>query len=209
MDPINSMAQDCLSNCALPVLRAKNHLFTRPGTAVVWAALIGSFILFAARASEPSSDKQTKSKFLINFAQFTDWPATAFGNDNEPLIIGILGTDPFGKSLDKLADDEVLRGRHVQVLRFRKVQEIRICHILYISESEERRLDRIVQALKEKPVLTVSEIEDAVTHGVIIQMRAENKKIRLSINLESAKAAHLTLKSKLLRLGQIVEPAKK
>jgi len=176
---------------------------------VVWAALIGSFILFAARASEPSSDKQTKSKFLINFAQFTDWPATAFGNDNEPLIIGILGTDPFGKSLDKLADDEVLRGRHVQVLRFRKVQEIRICHILYISESEERRLDRIVQALKEKPVLTVSEIEDAVTHGVIIQMRAENKKIRLSINLESAKAAHLTLKSKLLRLGQIVEPAKK
>jgi len=78
---------------------------------------------------------------------------------------------------------------------------------LYISKSEAPRLDRILRGLKEKLVLTVSEIENSAKRGVMIEMKSENGKIHLAINLESAKAAHLTLKSKLLRLGEIVEPA--
>jgi hypothetical protein len=163
----------------------------------------------AAPAGESSADAENKSKFLLNFAEFTDWPETAFANEQTPLTIAILGHDPFGKDLDKLAENDVLKGRSVVVRRHRKVEEIKTCHILYVSESEKSRMDRILRALKGKPVLTVSEIENAAVRGVMIQMKTENDKIRLAINLESSKAAHLTLKSKLLRLGEIVEPTKK
>lgn len=174
----------------------------------IW--LIAGFTITAEAATNDSSrDYQAKSRFLINFAQFTEWPPAAFPDEKAPLIIGLLGADPFGQSLDKLVENELVRGHRLHVLRYRRVEEIKSCHILYIAESEESRLDDIVRSLKEKPVLTVSEIENSVMRGVIIRMRTENKKVCLAINLESAKAANLVLKSKLLRLGQIVQPEKK
>jgi hypothetical protein len=176
---------------------------------VVLAILVAFAVIATAEAGELSQDRQTKAGFLINFAEFTEWPETAFANEKEPLNIGILGTDPFGKSFDKLVENEVLKGRRARVLRYRKVQEIKTCHILYVSESEGRRLGRILRTLKERPVLIVSEIENSVMRGVMIEMRTVDTKVHLEINLESAKAAHLTLSSKLLRLGEIVEPPKK
>jgi hypothetical protein len=172
---------------------------------VLWLVLAGLIGVPAAIAGEAAEEAETKSKFLVNFAEFTEWPAGAFASGKAPLIIGILGTDPFGSHLDKLVENETVRGHHLRVLRYGKVEEIKTCHILYISESEESRLDRIVQTMKEKPVLTVSEIENSVARGVIIRMKAEDKKVRLAINLRAAKAAHLTLRAKLLRLGEIVE----
>jgi hypothetical protein len=93
--------------------------------------------------------------------------------------------------------------------RWVKVQEIKTCHILYVSESEGPRLGRMLRALKERRVLIESEIENSVMRGVMIEMRTVNSKFHLAINLEPAKAAHLTLSWKLMRLGEIVEPLKK
>lgn len=160
-------------------------------------------------AGEPSADNPSKPQYLINLAEFTDWPASAFRDDNEPLAIGILGKDPFRSTLDKVAANQVVRGRNVRIAHFKKIEEVKVCHVLYISSSEERRLERIVSAVSQKPVLTVSEIKNSAERGVVIEMKPENQKTRLVINLEAAKAAHLTLKSKLLRLGEIVEPLKK
>lgn len=179
------------------------------GWAFISFILFGLMALSRAAGGESSADSQSKSKFLINFAEFTEWPETAFPKEGEPLLIGILGRDPFGKELNELAENGVVKGRHARVLRFRKVEEIKTCHILYIGKSEEARLDRVLRGLKERPVLTVSEIENCAKRGVMIEMKTEKGKIRLAINLECAKAAHLTLKSKLLRLGEIVESSEK
>jgi hypothetical protein len=181
-----------------------------PGTAQLILAIFVAFgVIAAAEAGELSQDRQTKAGFIVNFAEFTEWPATAFANEKAPLNIGILGTDPFGKYLEKLVENDELKGRRARVLRYRKVEEIKTCHILYVSESEGPRLGRILRALKERPVLIVSEIENSVMRGVMIEMRTFDRRVHLAINLESAKAAHLTLSSKLLRLGEIVEPPKK
>lgn len=179
------------------------------GWTFISLVLFGLMVISRAAGGESSGASQSKSKSLINFAEFTEWPETAFPKEGEPLLIGILGRDPFGKDLDKLAENGVVKGRHVRVLRFRKVEEIKTCHILYIGKSEEPRLDRMLRGLKERPVLTVSEIENSARRGVMIEMKTENGKIRLAINLECAKAARLTLKSKLLRLGEIVESSQK
>jgi hypothetical protein len=177
----------------------------------VWASIVftGFVALFQAIAGEPPSEISSKAKFLINFAEFTEWPDGTFADKEELFKIGILGRDPFGTQLDELAKNDQLKGRRARILRSRRVEELKSCHILYISQSEESRLERILRGLKEKPVLTVSEIESSASRGAIIQMKTENEKVRLLINLESAKAANLVIKSKLLRLGEIVESTKK
>ena len=64
----------------------------------------------AARASE----YQVKAVFLFNFAQFVDWPASAFPDATAPLVIGVLGDDPFGPYLDETVRGETVRGRPLE-----------------------------------------------------------------------------------------------
>jgi hypothetical protein len=158
----------------------------------------------AARGQAVSHEYPLKAVFLINFAQFTDWPDSAFDAPDSPLVIGVLGDDPFGALLNDAVRDETMNGRKFVVRRYRRVQDIQACHILFISQSEASRLDKIVHDLKGKPVLTVSDIENSAGRGVCVWFLTENNKIHLRINLASLKDANLTMSSKLLRVSEII-----
>jgi hypothetical protein len=168
-------------------------------TAVAVALLIQE-----ARAADLASEYQVKAVFVFKFSHFVDWPPQAFTTPDEPFIIGILGGDPFETRLE-----EAVRGEHVTahpliVRRFRSVDEIGDCQILFIDRSEGAQLGRIISTLNHRSILTVSEIDQAAQHGVMIQFATENNRVRLKINLASARAAGLSISSKLLRLADIV-----
>ena len=162
-----------------------------------------------ARAAEPSREYQLKAVFLFNFAQFAEWPPESFADKDAPLVIGILGADPFGNFLTEMVRDEVVRGRRLVVERYQKLEEIKTCHILFISQSKAGELDQILEALKAKPVLTVSDIANSALRGVMIRFITEQNKIRFRINVEAVKASNLSLSSKLLRSAEIVTTEKK
>jgi hypothetical protein len=67
--------------------------------------------------------------------------------------------------------------------------------------SEAKRLDMIRDQLKGKPVLTVTDLENASLRGVIIEFVTNQNRIRFRINTQAAKAVNLTLSSKLLRVA--------
>lgn len=149
-------------------------------------------------------DYQVKAVFLFNFAQFVEWPASAFPDETGPLVIGVLGEDPFGPFLEEVVRGESVGGRSLVIRRYRQPEEIDTCHILYIGQSEESRLAQVVAHLRGRGVLTVSDIGGAARTGVMIHFFAENKKIRLRINLAAAREAGLVLSSKLLRPAEII-----
>ena len=151
-----------------------------------------------------ASEYQVKAVFLFNFAQFVDWPADVFPDSATPLVIGILGNDPFGEVLDLTVRDERLRGRPFQVQRYRSVDEIKNCHILFISRSEGARPEVILAGLKQRAILTVSDADRFAERGGMIRFVTDRSRIRLQLNLEAAQAAHLTISSKLLRVAEIV-----
>jgi hypothetical protein len=174
---------------------------------ILWLLAAG-FGLNVVRGQEVSHEYPLKAVFLLNFAEFTDWPTNAFDAPDSPFVIGILGDDPFGALLDDAVQNERLNGRKFVVERYHRVEDIKTCHILFISQSETRRLDKIVADLKGKPVLTVSEIENSAYHGVCVRLITENNKIRLRINTDSLKEANLVMSSRLLRVAQIVSQNK-
>jgi YfiR/HmsC-like len=156
----------------------------------------------AVRASE----YQVKAVFLFNFAQFVDWPADAFPDSATPLVIGVLGIDPFGGALDQTVRDERLGRRRFQVRRYRSVDEIKTCHILFISRSEGDRPEGILAGLKHRPILTVSDADGFAERGGMIRFVTDRNRIRLQLNTNATEAAHLTVSSKLLRVAEIVTP---
>lgn len=146
---------------------------------------------------------QVKAAFLFNFAQFVQW-ADARGARDDPFVIGVLGDDPFDGYLDATVSGESVGGRPFVVERYRNVAEAARANILFVSRSESQRIGQIVEALRGKPVLTVSDADDFAKRGGMVQFVTANKRIKLSINLDRARASNLTISSKLLRPATIV-----
>lgn len=167
------------------------------------AALLGAGQGLAAQGVR-ASEYQVKAVFLFNFAQFVDWPAEAFPAGDTPLVICVLGNDPFGEALDQTVRDERLGSRPFQVQRYQSVDEIKICHILFINRSEGARPEVILAGLKQRPILTVSDADGFAQRGGMIRFVTDRNRIRLQLNLTATEAAHLTISSKLLRVAEIV-----
>jgi hypothetical protein len=155
-------------------------------------------------AAQTSPEYQLKAVFLFNFAQFVEWPTDAFPDSDAPLVIGVLGEDPFGPYLDETIRGESVNNRHLLVRRYHGVQDVDTCHILFVSREEQGNLPQILDHLKGRSILTVSDADHFASLGGIIRFVTDHNRIRLRINLDAAKAANLTLSSKLLRPAQIV-----
>ena len=170
--------------------------------------------MFGATAeSETSREYQIKAAFLFNFFKFVDWPEEKTVDSNEPFTIGVIGTDPFGKSLEPIKEKEV-KGRKVVIKQIKNLKEkessknkdaieaLRKCHLLFICSSEKENLLTIIEALKDASVLTVGETSGFLESGGIINFVMEDKKVRFEINNFAAKQANLKIRSKLLRLAR-------
>jgi len=158
-----------------------------------------------AIAAAPS-EYEVKAVFLFNFSQFVSWPPAAFGTADAPLIIAVLGTDPFGHELDAVVKGERVGAHPLEVRRYSDVSQVKDCHILFIDRSEATQLGAIVQALRGRSILTVSDIDDAARAGVMINLVTQSDRIRMQINVAAARAGGLTISSKLLRPAEIVGP---
>lgn len=158
-----------------------------------------------ARTALPSAEYQLKAVFLFNFAQFVDWPSAAFADRRAPLVVATLGDDPFGQYLDDLVRGERIEGRPMEVRRFRRVEEIDACHLLFIGASEDARLEAIFRGLKGRKVLTVGESWTFSRQGGMVRFVMEKGKISLHINVDASREAGLIISSKILRQSTLVK----
>ena len=145
-----------------------------------------------------------KAAFLYNFAKFVEWPDQTLADTSVPIGVGVLGKDPFGSALDSI-NGKTVRGRSLVIKRFETVQDLEFCHVLFISSSEEKHLASILESLKDRSVLTVSEAEQFTQCGGIIKLTEKGNRIRFEINLGAADRARLKISSKLLKLATIVK----
>jgi hypothetical protein len=155
---------------------------------------------FSAKGAERSV-YDFKAAYLYHFAQLVTWPESAFQNPDSPLVIAVLGRNPFGDKLALSIRGKQINGRPIEIRECSKVEEAAQSHLLFISESEASRLPQILAYLKDKPVLTVSETSQFIDAGGAINFYLRDRKIRFEINNEAAKSAGLKISSRLLVLS--------
>jgi hypothetical protein len=176
-----------------------------------WAiALLGSMVLLlmptnSGFCEELSLTKyQVEAVFLFNFAKYVDWPTTAFTNATEPIVIGVLGADPFDENLQHVVDGKTVNGRTFVIKYLTSDSELSGCQILFISDSEASRMDGILDKASALPILTVGEDEQFAKKNGIIDFMLKDGKIRLEIDLAAARKAGLTISSRLLAVADVV-----
>lgn len=176
--------------------------------AIVSCVLVSMALLWVGKGSSLYSaaptEYQLKAVFLMNFAKFVEWPATALRPGQSALTICVLGEDPFGHDLDDAVRGQTAADRAIAVRRISQISREETCHVLFVSSPERERAERALATVRNAPVLTVSEGDDFVVAGGIIALVIEDNKVRFDINLDAAEHAGLKVSSKLLKLARNV-----
>lgn len=181
-------------------------------TPITFCALASAALLLFDRdlSAQVATSKEyrVKAVFVYNFAHFIAWPPNAFSTATAPIVIGVLGDEPFASDLDELVRGDTANNHPLTVQRYQEIGQIKTCHILYVSRSASKQLEQVLANLKNRNVLTVGDSENFCQRGGMIGLVTENNKIRFRVNVEAAKAANLTISSKLLRAAEIEDPTK-
>jgi hypothetical protein len=148
-----------------------------------------------------SGEYQVKAAFLFNFAKFVDWPSRKFTEADSPLIIGIVGSDPFGGLLEEQVQDQHINDRTVIVRHIASMEELRKCHIVFICRSELERLGPILSEVRGDNVLTVGETDKFISRGGMINFVMVGGSVHFQIIDSAARHAGLKISSKLASLA--------
>src|SRR6266478_110303 len=90
----------------------------------------------SVRAQGPSPPAyQLKPVFIYNFAKFVEWPAETFSSPTDPIVIGLIGENPFNLYLEEATRGKTINNRPFVVKRVRLVGEARSCHVLFVADS--------------------------------------------------------------------------
>lgn len=165
--------------------------------------LIGNVVSLQGQ-DPPPKQYQVKAVFLYNFTQFVEWPPTVFADDNAPLVLGILGEDPFGTYLQEVINGEQSNGHPLSIRRIANGEEIEECHVLFINLPDPDQIAQTLVNLHGKHILTVSDQGGFLEAGGMIQFKSVNNKVQFQINPEAASAADLKISSKLLRVAEVI-----
>ena len=167
--------------------------------AVVCLALLSTSVSYA-RSTAP--EYLIKAAYLYHFAMFVDWPADAFATKSSPIVVGILGNDPFGSAIDDTVRGKRIDGRSLVVRRLDWNQDFRQCHILFLADGD--RIGDVVRRTNGHSLLIVGETGDLAKRGAVISFRIEDNRVRFDINVEAARRSRLTISSQLLNVARIV-----
>lgn len=155
-----------------------------------------------AQSEADLSPSDVEAAYLYNFGKFIDWPEPDSGAAQ--FSICVVGKDDFGPALDSLVQSDTVKGQPIAVKRLPAVAVTEACQILFLAPSEKTRLAKDLDTLKDKPVLTVSNIPDFLDHGGIIQFIVQDNRVRFAVNLAAATRAHLSFSSELLKVAVYV-----
>jgi hypothetical protein len=138
--------------------------------------------------------------YLRNFARYVAWPDNTFHDSRAPWQVCVLGPGPFAEVMEETLHGRTERGRSSEVLRVEKLEHLPHCQILYVAYRNAARRRAAISALKNKAVLTVGNSPDFMREGGIIQFFVDDR-VRMSINLDQARAALLTIPTKMLEVS--------
>ena len=197
-------------------------------------------VLWAETKTPEQVEYEIKAAFIYNFMRFIDWPEgkhTAnrkYQTENDPdvnrekpppppLLIGIVGRNPFGQAfvpvLDRKINERELGLVYIDELgpylaaakteveaiaAYRKKNAVLLsrCDVLFICTSEDKHLETLLTMIAGSAAVTISDIPRFGLRGGMIEFVMDSKRVRFDINLDRVKEENLKIRSQLLELAR-------
>ena len=173
-------------------------------------AIVLAFGSLAAAAARPEAqaEHRVKAAFVYKFGGYVEWPDDAFATPSSPLVIGVVGADALADALERMSAGRFVGGRPVQVRKLAHGAPLFGLHVVFIGRTDSARLAEALDASRGQAALTVTESEDGLRLGSMINFVVVAGKVRFDVAPPRAQAERLRISSRLLSVARsVVEDA--
>jgi len=157
-----------------------------------------------AQADAQADEYRVKAAFLYKFGGYIEWPSGSFARADSPVTIGVMGADALAEELAQIVAGRNVNGRPVLVRRLRPGDPIAGLHMLFIGRSDSGRLAEILAAARGRALLTVTESEDALELGSMINFVVVEDKVRFDVAPPPSESGNLKISARLLGVARKV-----
>ena len=158
------------------------------------------FSSFSSVKAQNIEEYALKKVMIFKITTLIEWPENSkVSSTNDPVVISIIGENPFKGQLKKLADsNRKIKKKQVTVRYIQNPEEIAGSDILFISSSERYDISKILKYIQNKPILTIGDTKGYVEKGVMIEFALYSGKMRIKINKKQADKSKIYINSQLL-----------
>jgi hypothetical protein len=172
------------------------------------AALAIAWVWYAlqplpAHAADAYPEEAVKAIFLYRFAGYVTWPTSTA---NAPqFTIAVLGAHDLAEQLKEFLPQHPIQGKPARVATIQGLGQLGDAQILYIGPDFAGKLSVLIQALKDRPILIVTDQPGALEEGSTVNFLLEQQHVRFEISTAAAKRSGLLISSGLLAVAEHVK----
>lgn len=174
-------------------MRQKQRRRLAAGLLVLFAALPGP-------AQGEAHELAVKASYLYKFTPFVTWPSITFAAPDAPVVLCIVGDDPFGPTLDQAVAGQQIRERPILLRRLARAERQSGCHIMYMAGSAAQPVAAALEVVRGTPVLTFTDEARGGGRG-IIHFVLRDDRVRFEIDEYAAAENGIVISSKVLSLA--------
>jgi hypothetical protein len=217
----SKMYKNVTRPCAFPATVPK--LRRHAGWTWVWCAALVAILGAAATAAPPvhaqnpgagsgaaangngsALERRVKAAFLYKFLGYAEFPPGAFFDGASPVTIGVLGADDLAAELARAVAGRTVNNRPV-VVRVLRDADVQVpLHLLFVGGADPVRVGRMVRQASAA-MLVVTECEDGLRQGSVINFRIIDERVRFDVSLDAAERNGIKLSSRLLTVANRVQ----
>jgi hypothetical protein len=154
--------------------------------------------------SSASLERKVKAAFLYKFLGYTEFPASAFADAQAPVVIGVAGADELAAELTRIVSGRTIMARPIVVKVIHEGEAASGVHLLFVGGSDSAKVRSVLKAAQPAPMLLVSEAENGLQLGSVINFTIVDERVRFDVSLEAADRNSVKLSSRLLTVANQV-----
>lgn len=182
--------------------------------AVITLLLLFSIIFLQAQTSE----HKVKSLLIAEIAnRHVNWPKEAGMDERDkPFVMGVVGETPFGKFMRQVYNGKPqsmkIKNKNVIIRNIKRVEQIPGCQLLFfVPELPRRFFTRVMESIRDKPILTIADTEDYIDQGIhisfVVEKTSDKPVIVLVINETTSRQSGLLIDKDLFNIARtIIQP---
>ena len=151
------------------------------------------------------SEYRVKAALVEKITRFVEWPDEQTARDSSSFVLCVIGDSPILPYLQELSRKKNIKNKNVRIIHIEKFDSKLHMDVLFISRSERKKLKSILDSIKNKNILTISDTPGFAKKGVMVNFYDWKGFIRFEINKKAVESSNLKFSSRLLRLARIVE----
>lgn len=173
--------------------------------AVLFALMLSSSMQLAWAVED--AEYRIKAAFLCKFGNYVDWPEAAPALVDGSFAIGVMGNAPVVDAVTAAANGQAVNGRPIAVRRIERGDALHGLNLLFVARTHAGRLAEVLAALKDQPVLVVTEQDSAAPGGSMVNFVVVDDKVKFDVSPVVAERSHLRISARLLGVARNVAGA--